>query len=91
MTAPRIAGALAFAALSLNLTTVVWLGTLCVGFLLAGIPDLANAQSGGWMVIGNIGGWFWVASAAFAYYLGMAMIENGASKRLVLPIGGESC
>ena len=86
-----IAFALALAAMGINTATVGWLGTLCVGFALAGIPNLAAVQTGGWMVIGNIGGWFMVASAAFAYYLGMALIVNSSSRRVVMPIGGKAC
>jgi succinate-acetate transporter protein len=86
-----IAFALAMAATGVNTTTFLWLGTLCVGFVLAGIPNLAAVQTGGWMVIGNIGGWFMVASAAFAYYLGMALIVNSCSRRVVMRIGGKAC
>jgi uncharacterized protein len=86
-----IAFALALAAMGVNTTTVLWLATLCVGFVLAGIPNLAAVQTGGWMVIGNIGGWFLVASAAFAYYLGMALIVNSCSRRVVMRIGGKPC
>jgi succinate-acetate transporter protein len=86
-----IAFALALAAMGVNTTTVLWLATLCVGFVLAGIPNLAEAQTGGWMVIGNIGGWFLVASAFFAYYLGMALIVNSCSRRVVMGIGGKPC
>jgi succinate-acetate transporter protein len=86
-----IALALTFAAMRANMALVAMLVTLCVGYVLAGIPNLASAQSGGWVVVGNIGGWFLVASAFFAYYLGMAMIVNSSSKRLVLPIGGAAC
>jgi len=32
----------------------------------------------------NIGGWFFVASAFFAYYLGMALIVNICSRRVVM-------
>lgn len=86
-----IAFALAMAAMGVNATTVLWLATLCVGFVLAGIPDLAAVQTGGWMVLGNIGGWFLVASAAVAYYLGMAIIVNSCSRRVVMGIGGKPC
>jgi succinate-acetate transporter protein len=86
-----IAFALAFAAMGVNTTTFAWLITACVGFVLAGIPNLANVQAGGWMVIGNIGGWFLVASAFFAYYLGMAIVVNSCSGRLVMRIGGKAC
>ncbi len=86
-----IAFALAVAAMGMNSTAVAWLGTLCIGFVLAGIPNLANAQTGGWMVLGNIGGWFLVASAFFAYYLGMAIVVNSCSMRPVMPIGGKPC
>jgi len=86
-----IALALAFAAAGINMMTMAWLGTLCIGLVLAGIPNLAAAQSGAWIAIGNIGGWFFVASAFFAYYLGMAMVVNSSAKRSVLPIGGAAC
>jgi succinate-acetate transporter protein len=86
-----IALALAVAAMGVNTTTLLWLGTLCVGFVLAGIPNLAAVQTGGWIVLGNIGGWFLVASAAFAYYLGMALIVNSCSRRAVMGMGGKPC
>ena len=86
-----IAFALALAAMGANSTTVLWLATLCIGFVLAGIPNLAEVQSGGWMVLGYIGGWFLVVSAFFAYYLGMALVVNSASRRPVMAIGGKAC
>lgn len=86
-----IAFALAVAAMGMNTATVAWLGTLCVGFVLAGIPNLATALTGGWLVLGSIGGWFLVASAAIAYYLGMAIVVNSCSRRPVMPIGGKPC
>lgn len=86
-----IAFALAVAALGMNLSTVAWLGTLCIGFVLAGIPNLAATATGGWIVLGNIGGWFLVGSAAVAYYLGMAIVVNSCSRRPVMPIGGKPC
>ncbi len=84
-----IAFALALAAMRTNAALIGMLTLLGVGYALAGIPDLANATAGGWGVIGNIGGWFLVASAFCAYYGGMAMVVNSTWKRTVLPIWGE--
>jgi succinate-acetate transporter protein len=85
-----IAFALTIAAMGMNTAAIGWLGLLFIGFVLAGIPNLAAAQNGGWVVVGNIGGWFMVASAAFAYYLGMALVVNSCSLRPVMRIGGKS-
>jgi succinate-acetate transporter protein len=82
--------ALALAAMGVNATAALWLVTACIGFVLAGIPSLAEEHTGGWVVIGNIGGWFLVASAACAYYLGMASIVNSYSRRVVMRIGGKA-
>jgi succinate-acetate transporter protein len=85
-----IALALCIAALRTNMALVAVLATLTVGYVLAGIPALANSVgTGGWAVIGAIGGWFLVASAFFAYYTGMAMVVNSTWKRTALPIWGE--
>jgi succinate-acetate transporter protein len=83
--------ALMVAALGVNMALVGMLFCFGIGCGLAGIPDLAAVQGGGWVVIGNIGGWFMVASALFAYYLGMALVVNSSWKRAALPIGGKAC
>ncbi len=83
--------ALCLAAIGTNMALVLMLGAICIGFVLAGIPNLAAATAGGWVVIGNIGGWFMVASAVCAYYLGMALLVNSSRKRPVMQIGGRPC
>jgi len=85
-----IAAALALAAARTNVAMVCVLGTLAVGYCLSGIPDLiGSANAGGFGIVGNIGGWFLVASAACAYYTGAAFVINSAWNRTALPIGGE--
>lgn len=84
-----IALALTIAALRTNTVLVAVLALLCIGYVLAGIPDLANNGGDGFGIIGNIGGWFLVASALCAYYAGMAMAVNSAWRRTVMPIGGQ--
>jgi succinate-acetate transporter protein len=85
-----IALALGIAALRTNAGLVLTLFLLAAGYVLAGIPNLANSVgSGTYGAVGNIGGWVLVASAFFAYYTGMAMVVNSCWKRTVLPIGGE--
>lgn len=85
-----IALALGIAALRTNAGLVLTLFLLSAGYVLAGIPNLANSVgSGPYGAVGNIGGWVLVASAFFAYYTGMAMVVNSCWKRTVLPIGGE--
>jgi len=85
-----IALALTVAAMRTNAVIVSLLGLLTIGYVLAGIPLLENAfGQGAAGIIGNIGGWFLVASAFVAYYAGMAHIVNSTWKRTALPIGGE--
>jgi succinate-acetate transporter protein len=83
-----IAFALAVASMRANLGWLVTLSLLCVGYFLAGIPNLAGG-GGGWAVVGEIGGWFLVASAAAAAYTGLAYVVNSVWNRTVVPIGGE--
>ena len=85
-----IALALTFAALDTNLGMVSVLGLLAIGYGCVGCAYLTNSVNiGGWGVVGNIGGWFMVASAFCAYYTGMAMIVNSTRNRAVLPIWGR--
>jgi uncharacterized protein len=82
--------ALVIAALRTNAALILTLGALMVGYTLAGIPNLANAVGQpGWMVVQALGGWFLVASAALAFYTGMALVVNSTWHRTVLPLGGE--
>ena len=62
-----------------------------MGYVLAGIPDLTDSIGNGRLgSVGNIGGWFLVASAFFAYYTGMAVVVNSSWQRTIFPIGGEA-
>jgi succinate-acetate transporter protein len=83
-----ISFALCLAALGTNAALIGMLGLVGIGFVLAGIPNLAGMTAGGWVVIGNIGGWFMVASAACAYFLGMAIMVNSSWKRSAIGFGG---
>jgi uncharacterized protein len=83
-----IALALAIAAMRRNQAWFAVLGLLFIGYALAGLPSLANTTTGGWEVVGNIGGWFLVASALCAYYTGMATVVNSTWKATVLPLFG---
>jgi succinate-acetate transporter protein len=82
-----IALALTIAALPTNAGLVITLGLLAVGYTLSGIPHLTGAGSKS--LIAELGGWFLVGSAFFAYYTGMALVVNSSWHRTVLPIGGE--
>lgn len=85
-----IAAALTLAAMRTNAALVCVLGTLAIGYCLSGIPNLTgSAAPGGLAIIGNIGGWFLVASAMCAYYTGAAFVVNSVWNSTVLPIGGE--
>jgi uncharacterized protein len=84
-----IALALTIAAMRRNLAWFVLLALLTIGYALAGLPNLANTTNGGWQALGNIGGWFLVASAICAYYIGLATVVNSTWKTTVLPIFGE--
>jgi uncharacterized protein len=82
-----IALALTIAALPTNAGLVLTLGLLAIGYTLSGIPNLTAAGSKS--LVAELGGWFLVASAFFAYYTGMALVVNSSWQRTVLPIGGE--
>lgn len=85
-----IALALCLAALMRNLWSAAWLGLLVVGYCLAGIECLAGSIGvGSWGVIGAIGGYFMMASAFCAAYIGAALVVNSTWKRTVLPLFGE--
>jgi succinate-acetate transporter protein len=85
-----IALALAFAAVRTNVALLSILVLLAIGYGCAGIPYLTNSvDADGWGLVGNIGGWFMVASAFCAYYTGAALIVNSTSNRVVLPIWGR--
>jgi hypothetical protein len=81
-----IALILTIAALRTNVALVLVLGTLCLGYVLAGIHNMY----GGFVATGETGGWFLIASAALAFYTGAAIVVNSSWKMTVLPIGGEA-
>jgi succinate-acetate transporter protein len=72
------------AAARLNATFVLILLPLCAGFALAGAADLTASVS---PIVGHIGGYFLMASAAIAAYAAAAMVVNSTWKRNVLPLG----
>lgn len=84
-----IALALMAAALRANMALVIVLGTLCVGYTLSGIPHLSGLAATTPGLIGDLGAYFLMASAFFAYYAGAAMVVNSTWGRSVLPLGGE--
>ncbi len=85
-----IALALTVAALRTNAALVAVLGALSMGYFLSSIPNLADSvDQPGWMIIQALGGWFLVASAALAFYTGMALVVNSTWHRTLLPLGGE--
>ncbi len=85
-----IALALTLAALRTNVALVLTLLLLCAGYVLSGIPNIANSVGSGTLgAIGNVGGWVLIASAFFAYYTGMALVVNSSWRRTIFPVGGE--
>lgn len=84
-----IALALTIAALPTNAGVVLTLGLLAVGYTLTGIAAIFGTGPISHYVVGDIGGWFLVGSAFFAYLTGMALVVNSCWGRTVLPIGGE--
>jgi succinate-acetate transporter protein len=72
---------LGFAALKLNATFVTILWLLVPGFGLVGVH-----QAGGALSIGHLGGYFLMASAAFAFYGASAIVVNSVWGRTVLPM-----
>jgi len=85
-----IALSLAIASLPQNLLMFATLVLLTIGYGLAGIAFLSNSVNvDGWGIVGDIGGYFMMASALCAYYAGMARMVNSTSRRRVMPIWGE--
>ena len=75
----------AIGALRLNVTFTLVLVALVPGFALAGIPNAAG--TGVSPVIGHIGGYFLIASAALAAYAAAALVLNSVWQRRFLPLG----
>lgn len=82
-----ISAALAFAALGMNRAVAATMGLLAIGFCLVGIPLLAGITTGAWAIVATVGGAFLCASAACAYYAGMASVVNSSWRRSVMPVG----
>jgi hypothetical protein len=82
-----IALALTIAAMRANIALVAVLGTLCVGYVLSGIPHLSDPAASGPSAIGRIGAWFLIASAILAFYTGMALVVNSTWKQTLFPLG----
>lgn len=72
---------LAVAAAKINLEFVGILAALVPGFGLVAVNNV-----GGPTVIGNIGGYFLILSAALAFYGASALVVNSAYRRPVLPL-----
>lgn len=83
-----MAFALTIAALPTNAGIVITLGLLAIGYTLTGIAAIHGTAPISHFVVGEIGGWFLVGSAFFAYLTGMALVVNSCWGRTVLPIGG---
>jgi uncharacterized protein len=78
--------ALALGSLRLNPFFFLTLLALVPGFGLVGV----HLVTGGLDVIGYIGGWFLMASAALAYITGTVLMVNSAWKRTVVPLFGSA-
>ena len=76
-------------AVKLNAVLVLTLACAAIGFGLAGVSLLVDPASGFLDETGRIGGYFMIASAAFAFYGGSAIIVNTAWRRTLVPIGGQ--
>lgn len=82
---------LTLAAVKMNRVVLGMTVCTCLGFLLSGLPYLADSVGqGAWGAAGHAGGWFLVVTGAFAYYGGMAMTTNIAWQRALLPLGGKA-
>ncbi|HLH91999.1 MAG TPA: acetate uptake transporter [Xanthobacteraceae bacterium] len=78
-------------ALAMNTVVALVMIWAFVGFALSGLPFLTNEIGHGfWGDVGSYGGYALLATAAFAYYGGTAMVVNTAFERVVLPIGGKA-
>lgn len=81
-----IALMLGIVALRLNGAFVGILLTLAAGFTLSGISDFYGSSMPS--IIGHLGGYFLIASAAFAAYTATAMVINSTWQAPVLPLIG---
>lgn len=81
-----IALVLTVAALRTNAALVLVLATLCIGYVLSGLHEVFSPLT----TVGEVGGWFLIASAALAYYTGAALVVNSSWNTTILPLGGEA-
>ena len=90
-----IALALTVSALRTNVVFALVFGTLAAGFMLTSIPVLMDVIDLTKLAFASelprIGSWFVIASAAFAYYMGLALVVNRSWQQPVFPIGGQFC
>jgi uncharacterized protein len=69
-------------AFQMNVVLVLTLLCTAAGFALAGFGFITNAVE-----VGKFGGYFMLATAAFTFYGGSAVLVNTAWRRVVLPVG----
>lgn len=81
-----IALMLGIVAMRLNGAFVAILLTLAAGFTLSGISNFYGSSMPS--VVGHLGGYFLIASAAFAAYTATVMVMNSTWQRPVLPLMG---
>lgn len=67
---------------ALNKALQLIFGFLTATFVLLALKDLLGAAS-----LGTIGGYLGLITAALAFYLGAAVVINGAHGRAILPVG----
>lgn len=79
-----IAVMLALVAMRLNLAFVAILLPLSAGFTLSALPDYFGSAMP--TVLGHIGGYCLIASAAFAAYTATAMVLNSTWERALMPM-----
>lgn len=85
-----IALSLCVAATRINAVLVLVLGCAFFGYALSGLPFLIGDASGVWAHAGRFGGYFMFGAGFFAYYGGTALLVNTASRRALLPLGGQA-
>jgi succinate-acetate transporter protein len=86
-----IALSLLIGALRMNAVMVLVCICTSIGFGLGGLPFLTDHVAAGlWGQLGQVGGYFMLASGTAAFYGGSALLVNTAWQRTILPIGGRA-
>jgi succinate-acetate transporter protein len=86
-----IALTLLIGALRMNVVLVLVAACTAIGFGLAGLPvHRRQDHQGTFALVGEIGGYFMLAAALFAFYGGSALLVNTAWQGQILPIGGKA-